>query len=91
MTKKTNLTACLISIMVMLFSLPANAQEAVGYVQWDESSSTLTFYGGESVPEGDYALNTGTNSPRWNENSFSCTKVVFDESFKDVRSTSGYE
>ena len=92
MTKKRNLTTFMIAIMIMLFSLPANAQGTVGYAQWDELNTTLTFKGGESVPEGAYALNTGYNTPGWNSTTIkeSVTKVVFDESFKDVRPTSCY-
>ena len=45
MTKKKNLTAFMIAIMVILFSLPANAQEKKGYAKWYEFSITLTFYG----------------------------------------------
>ena len=91
MTKKRNLTTFMIAIMIMLFSLPANAQGTVGYAQWDELNTTLTFKGGESVPEGAYALNTGYNSPGWSYIRGSVTKVVFDESFKDVRPTSCYQ
>ena len=40
---KKNLTAFMIVVMMMLFSLPANAQGTVGYAQWNESSTTLTF------------------------------------------------
>ena len=92
MTKKRNLTTFMIAIMIMLFSLPANAEGTVGYAQWNESSTTLTFYGGESVPTGAYELNTGYNTPGWNSTTIkeSVTKVVFDESFKDVRPTSCY-
>ena len=90
MTKKRNLTTFMIAIMIMLFSLPANAEGTVGYVQWDEDSKTLTFKGGESVPEGAYELNTGYDNPGWNVGRESVTKVVFDESFKDVRPTSCY-
>ena len=91
MTKKRNLTTFMIAIMIMLFSLPANAQGTVGYAKWDASSTTLTFKGGESVPEGAFALNTGSKSPGWNVGKESVTKVVFDESFKDVRPTSCYQ
>ena len=90
MTKKRNLTTFMIAIMIMLFSLPANAEGTVGYAQWDELNTTLTFKGGESVPDGAYALNTGYNSPGWSYIRGSVTKVVFDESFKDVRPTSCY-
>ena len=96
MTKKRNFTAFMIAIMVMLFSLPANAQGKVGYVQWFETEATLTFKGGNSVPVGDcfFALNTDDNDPGWVSEQLDCTKlctyVVFDESFKDVRPTSCY-
>ena len=93
MTKKRNLTTFMIAIMIMLFSLPVNAEGIKGYVQWDESSKTLTFNGGGSVPTGAYELNTGYTTPDWNVISIkeSVTKVVFDESFKDVRPTSCYQ
>ena len=77
----------MIAIMIMLFSLPANALGTVGYAQWDESRNTLTFYGGKSVPSGAYELNTGVNAPGWSGNT-SCTTVVFDESFNVVQPTS---
>ena len=96
MTKKKNLTAFMIAIIVMLFSLPANAQGTVGYAQYDENSNTLTFYGGEMPTTGAYELyelNTGSNRPAWNNSVArnSCTKVVFDESFNDVRPTSCFQ
>ena len=91
MTKKRNLTTFMIAIMIMLFSLPANAEGTVGYAQWDELNTTLTFKGGGSVPDGAFELNTGSNSPGWNVGRESVTKVVFDESFKDVRPTSCYQ
>ena len=89
MTKKRNLTTFMIAIMIMLFSLPVNAEGIKGYAQWDELNTTLTFYGGESVPDGAFALNTGGVAPKWSGNS-SCTNVVFDESFKDAKPTSCY-
>ena len=85
MTKKRNLTTFMIAIMIMLFSLPANALGTVGYAELN--GNTLTFKGGENVPEGAFALNTGVNNPGWNGVQ-NCTTVVFDESFKDVRPTS---
>ena len=87
MTKKRNLTTFMIAIMIMLFSLPVNAQGTVGYARWDESHKTLTFYGGESVPEGAFKLNTGEEPPQWS-GILNCTTVVFHESFKDVRPNS---
>ena len=77
----------MIAIMIMLFSLPVNAQGTVGYARWDESHKTLTFYGGESVPEGAFKLNTGEEPPQWS-GILNCTTVVFHESFKDVRPNS---
>ena len=45
----------MIAIMIMLFSLPVRAQK-VGYAQWDSTNNTLTFRGGDSVPEGNNYL-----------------------------------
>ena len=89
MTKKRNLTTFMIAIMIMLFSLPVNAEGTVGYAEF--KGSTLTFYGGESVPDDDYALNTGSNNPSWYDSRGSVAKVVFDESFKEVRPTACYQ
>ena len=94
MTKKKNLTAFMIAIIVMLFSLPANAQGTVGYVVWD-GTNTLTFKGGTSKPAGAYKLyelNTDDNKPGWisEDVKYFCTKVVFDASFNNVRPTSCY-
>ena len=75
----------MIAIMIMLFSLPANAQGTVGYAKWE--GKTLIFYGGESVPEGAFELNEGEECPGWGGDPY-CSKVVFDKSFKDVRPTS---
>ena len=83
MKKKNHFIAYMIAIMIMLFSLPVKAQK-VGYAQWDSTNKTLTFSGGESVPEGADSLNADYVSPEWLDNS-SCEKVVFDDSFKDVR------
>ena len=88
MTKKRNLTTFMIAIMIMLFSLPANAEGIKGYAQCDVDNRTLTFYGEGSVPGGDaYELTVG-GDPSWYDSRESVTKVVFDESFKDVRPTS---
>ena len=90
MTKKKNLTAFMIAIIVMLFSLPANAQGTVGYVEWS-GANTITFKGGTSVPDYAYALNTDNNDPDWiHYFASSCTKVKFDASFNNVRPTSCY-
>ena len=83
----------MIAIMIMLFSVPVKAQ-TVGYAEWDSTNKTLTFRGGESVPEGTnyYSLDVGDRGePRWDdvkEVYDNCTTVEFDESFKDVRPTS---
>ena len=93
MTKKRNLTTFMIAIMIMLFSLPVNAEGIKGYAQWDELNTTLTFKGGGSVPDGAFALNTDQENPKWCYFSItgSVTTVVFDDSFKDVRPTSCYK
>ena len=91
MKKKNHFIAYMIAIMIMLFSLPVKAQK-VGYAQWDSTNNTLTFRGGDSVPEGAYSLDVGEwDAPKWSnvdadmENN--CEKVVFEESFKEVRPT----
>ena len=81
----------MIAIMIMLFSVPVKAQTKTGYAQWNSTSKTLTFYGGDSKPEGAYSLNANYNEPGWYIESnihSNCTKVVFDGTFKEVRPTS---
>ena len=82
----------MIAIMIMLFSVPVKAQTKTGYAEWNSTSKTLTFSGGESVPEDAYSLGDGEwGEPGWNnvkEVKSSCEKVVFDDSFKDIRPTS---
>lgn len=80
----------MIAIMIMLFSVPVKAQTKTGYAEWDSTNKTLTFRGGYSKPEGAYLLNAEYGLPGWLDNS-SCEKVVFDDSFKDVRPTSCYK
>ena len=89
MKKKNHFIAYMIAIMIMLFSLPVKAQK-VGYAQWDSTNKTLTFSGGDNKPEDAYSLNADNDLPEWQDNS-SCEKVVFAESFKDVRPTSCYK
>ena len=89
MKKNNHFIAYMIAIMIMLFSVPVKAQTKTGYAEWDSTSKTLTFSGGESVPEGAYLLNDDYNEPGWLNNS-SCEKVVFNDSFKDVRPNSCY-
>ena len=60
------------------------------------ADGTLTFFVSEykrtiDGSNGEYELNTGENMPGWNEKSESITKVVFDESFKDARPTTGFK
>ena len=89
MKKKNHFIAYMIAIMIMLYTVPVKAQK-VGYAEWDSTNNTLTFSGGESVPEGAYSLGDGEwYPPEWLENS-SCQKVVFNDSFKDVRPNSCY-
>lgn len=92
MKKKNHFIAYMIAIMIMLFSVPVKAQK-VGYAQWDSTSKTLTFYGGESVPEGNnyFSIDVGYGTPGWyyeSDMQSNCEKVIFDESFKAVRPTS---
>ena len=83
----------MIAIMIMLFSMPVKAQTKTGYAHWDSTSKTLTFSGGDSKPEGTYYFLLGDGEwgePGWynvDEVKSSCEKVVFDDSFKDVRPT----
>ena len=82
----------MIAIMIMLFSVPVKAQTKTGYAQWDSTNKILTFYGGDSKPNDAYSLGDGEwGAPGWhfdNKVESSCIKVVFDDSFKDVRPTS---
>lgn len=94
MKKKNHFIAYMIAIMIMLFSVPVKAQTKTGYAQWDSTSKTLTFRGGESVPEGNNYLSIdfdGYGTPEWYDKTTiqsNCATVVFDNSFKDVRPTS---
>lgn len=84
----------MIAIMIMLFSVPVKAQTKTGYAEWNSESKTLTFRGGESVPEGNNYLSIdldGYGTPEWYDKTTiqsNCATVVFDNSFKDVRPTS---
>ena len=82
----------MIAIMIMLFSVPVKAQTKTGYAEWDSTNKTLTFRGGDSVPENAYSLGDGEwGAPGWvgvpNLCNI-CTTVKFDDSFKAVRPTS---
>ncbi|MDD6008975.1 MAG: BspA family leucine-rich repeat surface protein, partial [Prevotellaceae bacterium] len=90
MKKNNHFIAYMIAIMIMLFSVPVKAQTKTGYAEWDSTNKTLTFRGGDNVPEGAYSLNAEYGLPGWLDNS-SCEKVVFDDSFKDVRPISCYK
>ena len=58
------------------------------------ADGTLTFQCGYKRvidnSNGEYELNSGANQPGWYEKYSYITKVVFDESFKDARPTTGY-
>ena len=94
MKKKNHFIAYMIAIMIMLFSMPVKAQTKTGYAHWDSTSKTLTFRGGDSVPEGNNYLSIdfdGYGTPEWCDKTTiqsNCATVVFDNSFKDVRPTS---
>ena len=59
------------------------------------ADGTLTFlYGYKKTIDGsngEYELNTGEKEPGWLGKNSSITKVVFDESFKNARPTTGYK
>ena len=84
----------MIAIMIMLFSVPVKAQTKTGYAQWNSTSKTLTFYGGDSKPDDAYSLDiNGYGIPEWYDKTTiqsNCATVVFNESFKAVRPTSCY-
>jgi len=51
-------------------------------------NGVLTFYYGETLPEGAYEMNVGTAAPKWTTKAGSVKKVVFDNSFKNYKPTS---
>ena len=51
MKKNNHFIAYMIAIMIMLFSVPGKAQTKTGYAEWDNTNKTLTFRGGDSMPE----------------------------------------
>ena len=65
------------------FSRPA-------YAEFDESTGTLTFKCGTSIPEGTYMLNVGKSYPKWYAQRENIKKVVFDASLASTRATNCY-
>ena len=65
------------------FSRPA-------YAEFDESTGTLTFKCGTSIPEGAYMLNVGKSYPKWYAQRENIKKVVFDTSLASTRATNCY-
>ncbi len=66
--------------------------EPTTWVGYNATTKTLTFHhdGGKNTAYDDaatYTLNTGTNKPGWSDYKSDITKVVFDESFAQVRPT----
>ena len=81
--------------MAMFMGMQVMAQEKQAYAFLSTDGTTLTFYYDDQKStrqEGSaYALNTGTNTPKWLDVSYiPITTVVFDSSFKDARPTSTY-
>ena len=83
-------------LMAMFMGMQVmNAATKQAYAFLSSDGKTLTFYyddqkttrqGGSA-----YALNTGTNTPKWLDVSYiPITTIVFDSSFKDARPTSTY-
>ena len=60
------------------------------YAEFDESTGTLTFRRGVSMPTGAYELNEGRSNPKWYDQREKINKVVFDASFASARPTSCY-
>ena len=60
------------------------------YAEFDESTGTLTFRRGVSMPTGAYELNEGRSNPKWYDQKEKIKKVVFDASFASARPTSCY-
>ena len=82
-------------LMAMFMGMQVMAQEKQAYAFLSSDGKTLTFYYDDQKStrqEGSaYALNTGTNTPKWLDVSYiPITTVVFDSSFKDARPTSTY-
>ena len=63
-------------------------EPSTAYVEFDESTGTLTFKCGLSKPAGAYDLNEGSNTPAWYDQRTNIKKVVFDASFANARPTS---
>ena len=87
---KTNnlLQRSLMTLVALLGSITASAQEA--YAVYTSDNTTLTFYFDNqrsSRPGSTYDLNEGDNQPGWCADGFntSVTRVVFDPSFADAR------
>ena len=80
-------------LLVMLSSLVTKAAEA--YACYTPSNTTLTFYydNQRSSRTGrTYDLNTGSNMPGWYSDGYyqAVTRVVFQQSFANIRPTSTY-
>ena len=60
------------------------------YAEFDESTGTLTFKCGTSIPEGTYMLNVGKSYPKWYAQRENIKKVVFDTSLASTRATNCY-
>ena len=62
---------------------------AVPYAVLEDDGTTLTFKYGEK-PDGAFDLNEGSHDPAWDGYKGNITKVVFEESFKNVHPTTCY-
>ena len=86
---KITMGRCLMLLMLTLTSIAALGQEA--YSVFTEADSTLTFcYDNErsNRPGTSYLVNAQDSVPKWRENRFKVTRVVFDTTFVDARPTS---
>ena len=85
---------CIAAVLLALL-LPVQTMADEAWVEYNSNDSTLTFKYG-SKPESfnevitAYVLNTGTDTPGWNDEALNIKSVVFDASFASARPTSCY-
>ena len=86
--RRSTLWLMLFTLLLLPTSMVAQTNQA--YAEFDNSTETLTFKCGPSIPEGAYKLNVGTNNPGWLAQKEKIKTVVFDASFANARPTSCY-
>ena len=86
--RRSTLWLMLFTLLLLPTSMVAQTNQA--YAEFDNSTETLTFKCGPSIPEGAYKLNVGTNNPGWLAQNKKIKTVVFDASFANARPTTCY-